>query len=185
VSPSALEWRAVNPYYRKREQHGHLACYSAGCRCDECRQAASEARQRNRLKAKSRNQPSEPSPIQDPVDETAEANIRTEGHDPLDWAKDAACRGMDSDLFFPEKGGTAPRLLDKARATCAICTVVDDCLAYAMNNKERHGFWGGLSERQRRRLESGSPEKVKATADAMRLHSQRRIENALSVERTL
>jgi hypothetical protein len=66
----------------------------------------------------------------------------------LAWMADAACRGIDPDLFFPEKGESAFR----AKAVCGRCRVRQACLAYALANNERFGVWGGLSERQRRRL---------------------------------
>ncbi|MDU4245002.1 MAG: WhiB family transcriptional regulator, partial [Varibaculum cambriense] len=35
---------------------------------------------------------------------------------------------------------------------CELCEVRDECLSYALENDERFGIWGGLSERERRRL---------------------------------
>lgn len=65
-----------------------------------------------------------------------------------DWTDAAACLGLDPDLFFPERGeDVAP-----AKAVCAGCPVREDCLDYALDNGERHGIWGGLSERERRRI---------------------------------
>ncbi|GAA4482617.1 WhiB family transcriptional regulator [Microbacterium panaciterrae] len=67
---------------------------------------------------------------------------------PGDWRWDALCAETDPEAFFPLKGGTtAP-----AKAICARCTVAAECLAYALLHDERFGIWGGLSERQRRRM---------------------------------
>lgn len=63
-----------------------------------------------------------------------------------DWAADANCRGLDSELFFPERGQST----SEAKAICHECDVRAECLAYALNNGEHHGIWGGLSERERR-----------------------------------
>jgi WhiB family redox-sensing transcriptional regulator len=64
------------------------------------------------------------------------------------WQRDAACIGHPEVSFFPERGvSTRP-----ARAVCARCLVRDDCLGYAMAHGIKHGIWGGLSERERRRL---------------------------------
>jgi WhiB family redox-sensing transcriptional regulator len=66
------------------------------------------------------------------------------------WWEHAACR-MDpvaADAFFPEKGGGTKA----AKAICAGCEVQAECLDYALDNDERFGIWGGLSERERRRL---------------------------------
>jgi WhiB family redox-sensing transcriptional regulator len=62
------------------------------------------------------------------------------------WYELAACRGLDPDLFFPERGERT----DDALAVCAPCPVRDDCLAAGLT--ERFGIWGGRSERQRRIL---------------------------------
>lgn len=62
------------------------------------------------------------------------------------WHILAACRGMDPDLFFPERGASTR----EAKAICTACPVRVDCLAQAFTTGERHGIWGGLSERQRR-----------------------------------
>ena len=52
------------------------------------------------------------------------------------------------DLFFPERGASTR----EAKSVCAGCEVKDDCLEYALVNGEKFGIWGGLSERERRRL---------------------------------
>lgn len=67
---------------------------------------------------------------------------------PLDWQNYANCLGADADLFFPERGSSTR----KAKAICAECEVNFECLEYALQNGERFGIWGGLSERERRRV---------------------------------
>lgn len=69
------------------------------------------------------------------------------------WVADALCSQTDPDAFYPEKGGST---LD-AKAVCAGCPVAAECLDYALANGERYGIWGGLSERERRKLERGLP----------------------------
>lgn len=66
------------------------------------------------------------------------------------WQDAAACLGVTPGLFFPADG--APVQLDQARRVCAGCVVRDECLEWALEHNERHGVWGGLSERERRRL---------------------------------
>ena len=68
--------------------------------------------------------------------------------DPLAWQEDALCAQSDPEAFFPEKGGSTR----DAKRICAQCTVRAECLEYALKNDERFGIWGGLSERERRRL---------------------------------
>jgi WhiB family redox-sensing transcriptional regulator len=64
------------------------------------------------------------------------------------WRAEANCRGVDPDLFFPERGATT----GEAKAVCAACVVREDCLEYAIANGEKFGIWGGMAERQRRVL---------------------------------
>jgi WhiB family redox-sensing transcriptional regulator len=64
------------------------------------------------------------------------------------WAVFAACRSGDADLFFGN-GREAER---GALAMCEICTVLDDCLAHALEARERFGIWGGKTEKARKRI---------------------------------
>jgi WhiB family transcriptional regulator, redox-sensing transcriptional regulator len=66
----------------------------------------------------------------------------------LGWQADALCAQTDPEAFFPEKGGSTR----DAKKVCGACTVRAQCLEYALANDERFGIWGGLSERERRRL---------------------------------
>ena len=54
-------------------------------------------------------------------------------------------------MFFPEKGVSTR----DAKQVCRGCDVREECLAYALANDEKFGIWGGLSERERRRLSRG------------------------------
>lgn len=65
------------------------------------------------------------------------------------WMDQAACIGLDPDLFFPQ---TSRGILSgqEAREVCARCEVRTDCLEHALANNEQFGIWGGMSERQRR-----------------------------------
>ncbi|AJT42749.1 transcription factor WhiB [Psychromicrobium lacuslunae] len=66
----------------------------------------------------------------------------------LGWQADALCAQTDPEAFFPEKGGSTR----DAKKVCGSCNVRSQCLEYALSNDERFGIWGGLSERERRRL---------------------------------
>lgn len=72
----------------------------------------------------------------------------TPGDDTLGWQTDALCAQTDPEAFFPEKGGSTR----DAKRICTSCDVRDACLEYALQNDERFGIWGGLSERERRKL---------------------------------
>ncbi|WP_081416543.1 WhiB family transcriptional regulator [Arthrobacter castelli] len=66
----------------------------------------------------------------------------------LGWQADALCAQTDPEAFFPEKGGSTR----DAKKVCGACNVQSECLEYALANDERFGIWGGMSERERRRL---------------------------------
>ena len=66
----------------------------------------------------------------------------------LSWQDYANCRGADADLFFPERGASTR----KAKAICNACEVREESLSFAINNGEKFGIWGGMSERERRRV---------------------------------
>jgi WhiB family redox-sensing transcriptional regulator len=70
------------------------------------------------------------------------------GSDLKDWKSRANCMGVDPDLFFPERGMSTR----EAKEVCRGCVVREDCLEYALANGEKFGIWGGMSERERRRL---------------------------------
>jgi WhiB family redox-sensing transcriptional regulator len=67
---------------------------------------------------------------------------------PPPWQATALCAQTDPEAFFPEKGGSTR----EAKGVCRVCTVRQECLEYALAHDERFGIWGGLSERERRRL---------------------------------
>lgn len=67
------------------------------------------------------------------------------------WAVFAACRHADADLFF----GSSREAERGAVAICEMCTVVDACLAHALEARERFGVWGGKTEKERKRLLRG------------------------------
>ncbi len=65
-----------------------------------------------------------------------------------DWKDYSNCLGVDPDLFFPERGASTR----EAKEVCRSCVVQNDCLEYALQNGEKFGIWGGMSERERRRI---------------------------------
>lgn len=69
-------------------------------------------------------------------------------HQPPEWTQDALCAQVDTDLFYPEQGGSTR----EAKAICARCPVAARCLAYALEHNERYGIWGGVVERDRRKM---------------------------------
>ena len=73
---------------------------------------------------------------------------RDDEDEALSWQADALCAQTDPEAFFPEKGGSTR----EAKRICEGCEVRSECLEYALENDERFGIWGGLSERERRKL---------------------------------
>ncbi len=66
----------------------------------------------------------------------------------VSWKLQANCAGVDPDLFFPERGASTK----EAKSVCRACLVKAECLEYAIRHGEKFGIWGGMSERERRRI---------------------------------
>ncbi len=68
----------------------------------------------------------------------------------LEWQDKALCAQVDPEIFFPEKGGS----VRDPKRVCGRCEVREPCLDYALTHEDagRFGIWGGMSERERRRL---------------------------------
>ena len=66
----------------------------------------------------------------------------------MSWQERSLCAQTDPEAFFPEKGGSTR----EAKKVCVGCEVRAECLEYALAHDERFGIWGGLSERERRKL---------------------------------
>jgi WhiB family redox-sensing transcriptional regulator len=81
------------------------------------------------------------------------------------WQDRAVCKGANPDLFFPERGSSTK----VAKAMCKgspidghdPCPVRRDCLLFAIHTGEKFGIWGGMSERERRRL------RIRAAAEGL------------------
>lgn len=68
--------------------------------------------------------------------------------DRMAWQDFANCKGADPDLFFPERGASTRT----AKQICRECSVQAECLEFAIVSSEKFGIWGGLSERERRKI---------------------------------
>ena len=76
----------------------------------------------------------------------AEVIVSPDDVEELGWQDRALCAQTDPEAFFPEKGGSTR----EAKRVCRSCEVRAECLDYALENDERFGIWGGMSERERR-----------------------------------
>ncbi len=68
----------------------------------------------------------------------------------VNWRADAACAGVDSEIFFPTSEDD--KITEAAKAICEECPVREACLQYALATNQSAGVWGGLDAGERRRM---------------------------------
>lgn len=78
----------------------------------------------------------------------------------VDWER-ASCRGIDTDLFYEHKTGLEERglTMNHLRRICMACPIQRDCLTIGVAH-EQFGFWGGLSEEERRHMHARKESKA-------------------------
>lgn len=69
-----------------------------------------------------------------------------------DWMAEAACIGVDPDVFYQQAKGRKPADWTEAREVCASCPVRAQCLADAIESRDQFAFLGGLTPEERRPL---------------------------------
>lgn len=161
--------------------HGKYSSYTGGCRCDDCRRAASEYHRRRREDRRAASLAEMPVTVSGThglrstytrgcrCDACREANrayyharklgrvcgpyeLPTVNEGDVRWHAEAACRGMDTNVFFPA-GGSGSRINWSAALTvCARCPVREACLDYAVRTSQPDGVWGGATPAERHRL---------------------------------
>ncbi len=70
-----------------------------------------------------------------------------------DWQLHAACRGVDTGVFFSPEAERGSRRLARervAKAVCSTCPVLATCRDHAIRAGEPFGVWGGLTPDERR-----------------------------------
>lgn len=82
-------------------------------------------------------------PLQVPPDAWQEASMEQQ-----DWQRRARCRGLNHDQFFVRGSARSQAAID----ICNRCRVRSECLEFALENELEFGIWGGMTERQRRRI---------------------------------
>jgi WhiB family redox-sensing transcriptional regulator len=83
----------------------------------------------------------------------------------MDWRHQSLCRDEDPELFFPiGTTGPAAYQVEQAKLVCRRCSVVEDCLSWALETAQESGVWGGTSEDERRALRRRSVRASVSTA---------------------
>ncbi len=73
------------------------------------------------------------------------------------WRNQIACRGVQVDFFFPERGVQGPAL-DPIIRLCQYCPVLADCLEYSLKHPSHlAGIYAGLTGGDRRKLGRSRP----------------------------
>lgn len=89
-----------------------------------------------------------------------------------DWMDRAACRGLDTNLFYTDSRA------DQAKQVCADCPVRPECLAYVQAVQPPgswdHGVWGGTDKAERARMRGVSPRATRSLTEADVRHAHRR-----------
>lgn len=65
------------------------------------------------------------------------------------WLKQAACRGVDPDVFFPERGDAAG--VRAAKEVCAGCDVLAECREWSLGITDTMGIFGRMDAKERSR----------------------------------
>jgi hypothetical protein len=68
------------------------------------------------------------------------------------WMSEAACKGLDVNLFFPQRGQAYD--LKHAQRICGICPVAEQCAEHGKH--ETYGIWGGTSGAERKRAKTAT-----------------------------
>lgn len=69
------------------------------------------------------------------------------------WQLEGVCRSEDPEMFFLPyniRMSEKRKYIERAKAVCRTCPVIEQCLQYALDTEEQYGIWGGLSENERR-----------------------------------
>ncbi len=81
-------------------------------------------------------------------------------NDAREWRLDAACRDLDTAIFFPDTNDQVA----VAKAVCVSCPVREACLEFAVVTRQDDGVWGGLDENERRRVRRRRQEAARKAA---------------------
>jgi WhiB family redox-sensing transcriptional regulator len=87
----------------------------------------------------------------------------------VSWQRDALCRQVDPDCFFPSEEVLDNTIWTLTKKFCRGCEVRAECLTYALTEFEGYGVWGGFSPHDRtqvrKEIEVITVESVRAWID--------------------
>lgn len=87
------------------------------------------------------------------------------------WMRDGDCLGMDTEIFFPDRGHDSRA----ARRICRPCPVKTKCLEFALSlPRNPYGIWGETTENDRKALRA----RARATATATAATTSEQLEEA-------
>lgn len=66
-----------------------------------------------------------------------------------DWRKQAACKNLPTEWWFPDVGGEGG--MERAVEICKTCPVKEPCLEWAIAHED-NGIWGATTPLQRKKL---------------------------------
>lgn len=116
--------------------------------CDACAEAAVQYQRRYR-KERIAPRPEPPRPV---VTDRLPVVIDPQPGSRSEWRESANCQGADPDAFFPPDDDNHGHRYAAAKRVCANCTVMDECLAFAVGHGIADGVWGGLAPRERKAM---------------------------------
>jgi WhiB family redox-sensing transcriptional regulator len=92
---------------------------------------------------------------------------------PATWLGAAACRKVDTGIFFPRGTPNFVQVANElAKAVCATCPVRSQCLSFALSTDQEYGVWGGYDEKERHVLIHSGERLSRSELAAIRLRSQ-------------
>lgn len=99
------------------------------------------------------------------------------------WMSDAACSGMDTNIFYPSSSGVlGSREVERAKQICATCQVILECRIYARTASKGHGVWGGGARRHAASERQDAPIKH-GTEGGYRAHVRRGVDPCAACRR--
>jgi len=140
VGYPVAQWKRYRPDTKRMATTSYADLSSGTGRAGPDRRAVAEARSGMGTGASDRRE--------------KETTMARPGDLQVGWQYRAACKGPQSNLFFPpshiERKQERLQRERAAKAICRQCPVLQECREYALVVREPHGIWGGLNEYERR-----------------------------------